>query len=194
MPWTTETLLKAILAAPDDCITISRMMDATGLRERQVTSAALRLRKGGFIIRNKAGCHHLTDAGRAAIEEGVRLRSGPKGPQQFGQRSRNPGLRQRVWNVLRMGKKVTMDDIVMLTVVGGERDPYCNVRKYVSALKRAGYVVVMANREATTRPGAGCQRLWLVSDTGPIAPVWRQSRASLFDPNTETETPFAEAA
>lgn len=198
MPWTAETLLKAIgAAAPTECFTEANMAEATGLNAVQIDRAAHNLRRHGFITRSARGCHTLTDAGRKAVEEGARLRSGPKGPQQSGQRRRDPGLRQRAWNALRLGKKLTVDDIVMRVVDGGERDPASNIRKYIRkyirALERAAYVRAMPARErALSLTSNGCKRWLLVKDTGPAAPVWRAKHDSkvLYDPNLECEIPL----
>lgn len=189
MPWTTETLLKAIGdAAPRECVTEERLVELTGYTAKQVENACQNLRRHGFITRTGKGCHKLTDAGRAALAEGAKLRSGPKGPQKYGQRRRDPGLRQRVWNCLRLGRKLTVDDIAMRVVEGGERSPRNNIGKYVNALARAGYVRVMARREAPLNPTSnGCLRVLLVLDTGPLAPVHRASRGTVYDPNIERE-------
>jgi hypothetical protein len=196
MPWTTETILKVIGIAPDTyCVTEERLAEATRLTPKQVENACGNLIRHGFLMRTGKGCHKLTDAGRAAIAEGARLRSGPKGPQLYGQRSRAPGLRQCAWNVLRMGGKRTIDDILMRSCEGKERDAYSNVRKYVKALARAGYVTRMPTREqALNATSNGCIRWFLVKDTGPEAPVWRVSRGTIYDPNTETETVLAPEA
>ena len=192
MPWTTETLLKAIAdRAPTECINETRMAEIAGLTRRQIQHAALNLRRHGFIERDKHGCHTITGAGRKALDEGANLRSGPKGPQQSGQRHRDPGLRQRAWNVLRMGKKVTIDDILMSAVEGGERDAYSNIRKYVRALSRAGYIRSMATREQPLGASTlGCVRWLLIHDTGPDNPVWRSTRDVVYDPNLDREIPF----
>ncbi|MDP2808673.1 MAG: hypothetical protein Q8O34_00825 [Rhodocyclaceae bacterium] len=193
MPWTTETLLKAVLeAAPEDCITEARMAEISGLAGRQVERAVLKLRRHGFMTRTARGCHKLTEAGRAALAEGLSLSSGPKGPQESGQRRRDPGLRLRVWNVLRMGGKRTVDDILMRVVDGDERDAPSNVRKYLRALARAGYLLAMPARERPLNATSnGCVRWLLVKDTGPEAPVSRVSRGTLYDPNIEAEIPLA---
>lgn len=194
MPWTAETLLKAIgAAAPNECITEARMVEISGLTARQIENSAANLRRHGFITRTDQGCHRLTPAGQLAVATDQRLRSGPKGPQQSGQRRRDPGLRQRVWNALCMGKKFTIADIQMIVVDGDERDAYSNVRKYVRALARAGYVQSLPLREPPLNGQSnGCVRWWLVKDTGQLAPVWRVSRDTLYDPNLEEEIALAE--
>lgn len=194
MPWTTGKLLAAIgESSPTECITEARMAELTGLTAKQVENCCDRLRRHGFITRTGKGCHKLTDAGREAWQAGVDLRSGPKGPQESGQRRRDPGLRQRAWNALRLGRKLTIDDVVMRAAEGEERNAYDNVRKYVRALIRIGYIAVMPQREAPLNANSnGCRRMLLVKDTGPQAPVWRASRDSVYDPNIEEEVPFLE--
>ena len=194
MAWIAEQLLTAITqAAPRDCITEARMAEITGLGEKQVEDATLRLRKHGMIKRTGPGCHRLTAAGRAACVAGARVRSGPRG-QETGHRTRDAGLRQRAWNALRTGKKLTIDDIIMRAAAGGERDPRANLGKYLRALARAGYVRQMPVREAALNVSSnGCVRWLMVNNTGPIAPVWRVSRDTLWDANICVEIALSES-
>jgi hypothetical protein len=195
MPWTTETLLKAIgEAAPRDCITEARLVELTGYTAKQVENACQNLRRHGFIKRTGKGCHKLTDAGCAALSDGAKLRSGPRG-RETGFRSRDPGLRQRAWNCLRLCRKLTYDDIAMRVVEGGERNARDNIRKYVGALAKAGYVQFMERREtALNQTSNGCLRFILVSDTGPLAPIWRAAHGTIYDPNIEREISLARTA
>lgn len=188
MAWTAETLLTTIgkhgLA---ECITEARLSELTGLDKRQVDNACHKLRRHGFITRVGAGCHRLTDAGKEAITHTTQLRSGPKGPET-GHRRRSPGMRQRIWNALRTGKKMTIDDIILLVADGDEADPRSNVGKYVRGLAKAGYVIAMPVREAPlSLTSNGAIRWWLVTDTGPAAPVLRVSRQCIYDPNLEKD-------
>lgn len=193
MTWTSQRLLEAIASAvPDDCVTEIRMAALTGLAERQVEGAARKLRQLGWLEKVGQGCHRLTPAGRVALEAGQRLTSGPRGPQATGQRRRAPGMRQRVWNVLRQGKKVSIDDIAMLVVDGSERDPTSNIGKYLRALARAGYLRRLPIRETPmAMTSNGAIRWQLVSDTGPDAPIWNKARAVVFDPNLWQDIPMA---
>jgi len=192
MTWTAEQLLTAVgQASPRECITEARMAEITGLTPRQIEPAVLRLRKHGFLAKTGQGCHKLTAAGRAALAAGAKIRSGPRGAE-YGHRRIKSGLRQRVWNALRSGKKLTIDDIIMRVAEGGERDPRSNIRKYLAALARAGYVRQMPVREAALNPTSnGCVRWWLVKDTGTVAPVWRQRHGALYDGNLEMQMPLA---
>lgn len=192
MIWTTETLLKAIdqhgLA---ECVTEQRLAELTGYSAKQVENACQNLRRHTFIERTGQGCHRLTDAGREALHTGYNLRGGPRGPQQSGQRRRDRGMRKRVWNCLRMGKKVTIDDIAMRVIDGNERDPRGNIGKYLTGLKRAGYVLALG-RELPLKPTSNGSRRWvLINDTGPLPPVIRVTRQVVFDPNLEQEIAMA---
>jgi DNA-binding MarR family transcriptional regulator len=197
MPWTTETILKAIdTHGLAECVTEARLAELTGYTAKQVDNACQRLIRNGFLRRTGKGCHKLTDAGRTALAECAKLRSGPKGPQESGHRKRDRGDRQRIWNVLRIGRKVTVDEIIMRTSATdvaadddkSRKSTRSNTLKYVQALCRAGYVATLARREAPLNlTSNGCKRYLLISDTGPDAPVVRVSRKALYDPNLEKE-------
>lgn len=192
MAWTAEIMLKTIdqhgLA---ECVTEVRLCALTGYSEKQVENACQNLRRHGFIERTGQGCHRLTRAGREALASGYSLRGGPRGPQQSGQRRRDRGMRQRIWNCLRMGKKVTVDDIAMRVVDGSERDPINNISKYLAGLKRAGYVLPLRRSAPLNLTSNGSLRWMLISDTGPLAPVIRVTRRVVFDPNLEQEIAMA---
>lgn len=189
MAWTAETLLTTIgQHGLVECITEVRLVELTGLSEKQVENACQRLRRHGFISRSGRGCFALTAAGQTAIAEGGKLRAGPRGPQESGQRRRDPGMRQRIWNTLRTGRKLTIDDILMRVSDGDERDGRGNVGKYLRALAKGGYTQPMAIREVPLCPTSnGSIRWWLISDTGPKAPVVRVTRKTIYDPNLDAE-------
>lgn len=193
MTWTAETLLTAIgKHGMAECITEARLVELTGLSDKQVENACQRMTRHGFITRTGKGCHKLTQAGQEAITQGKTVRSGPQGPQTTGQRRRARGMRQRIWNCLRSGKKLTIDDIIMRAADGSEGDARSNVGKYVRALSKAGYTKPMPIREEALNPTSnGAVRWWLVSDTGPDAPVVRISRNTIYDPNLEEEIAMA---
>lgn len=190
MTWTSQKLLDAVAhGAPDDCLTDARLVELTGLTLVQVQNCLFRLRRAGFMARSAPGCHTLTRAGRTFA--GKPFTSGPRGPET-GRRLRDPGLRQRVWNALRLGRKVSIDDILLLAVAGGERDAAGNVGKYLRALARAGYVRRLPVRETPASPTSnGAIRWQLVSDTGPRAPVASVVRNAVYDPNLEEDIPMA---
>ncbi len=186
--WATEQLLVAIAAATAarECITEARLVEITGKNAKSIENSCRILRKHGLISKNAQGCHKLTPAGRAAVDQELRLRSGPKGPRS-GHLVREGTLRDRAWRAMRIKGKFTIDDIVMLSVEGEERDVRSNLGKYFRALARAGFLVPLPAREAGTAPTSnGFVRYLLVRNTGPKAPVMKASRGMVYDPNTET--------
>lgn len=193
MIWTAETVLTTIgQQAGAECITEQRLVELTKLTPKQVENACQRLLRHEFIARSGQGCHRLLPAGIQAIEQGQALHSGPKGPQESGQRQRNPGMRQRIWNALRSGKKLTIDDVIMRVAEGDEQDPRSNVGHYIRALAQAGYVLEMPIREKPMNlTSNGAKRWLLISDTGPLAPTVRVSRKTIYDPNLEREVAMA---
>lgn len=191
MAWIAEQLLTAIgRAAPRDCITEAAVLLITGLTPRQIEQGILKLRKHGLVEKVEPGCHKLTDAGRAAVQSGARLRSGPRGNGQPGKRIHKDSLRIRVWRAIRIRRKFSIPDLVSLVAEGGEKDIESNIRKYLSALTRAGILTELPRREAgTALTSNGYKRWWLTDgkDSGPLAPVWRQGANTVYDPNTEIE-------
>lgn len=191
MAWIAEQLLTVISEATLlDCFTENRVWMLSGLGQRQVEQGILKLRQHGLVDKVGRGCHKLTDAGREAVASGLKLRSGPRGGGQTGKRIHKDTLRIRVWRAIRIRRKFSIPDLVSLVAEGGERDIESNIRKYLSALTRAGILTALPRREAgTALTSNGYKRWWLrdEKDSGPLAPVWRQGANTVYDPNTETE-------
>lgn len=188
MIWTAEKLLNAIAeASPKECITEARMAEITGLDKVQIERAALKLRKHDLLTKTSRGCHKLTDAGRAAATEGKQLRSGPNG-QHSGPKVNKESLRIRAWRAMRLKEKFSLPDLCMLCARGSEKDIVSNLRKYVTALEKAGYLTRMNRREpGTSITSNGHVRWWLnpANNTGLLAPVWSIKDNTIYDPNTE---------
>lgn len=188
MTWTAENLLAAVAqASPDECITVDRMSVLTGMDAVQIERAALKLRKHGLMEKTARGCHKLTESGVAAAAEGKQLRSGPNGGWT-GPKVNKASLRIRAWRAMRLKEKFSLPDLAMLCAQGEEKDIISNLRKYVHALERAGYLTRMARREPGTAPTSnGHIRWWLQPEknTGLQAPVWSADKNTVYDPNTE---------
>lgn len=190
--WATEQILATIArATPRECVTEAHLAEVTLKNAKSVENSCRILRKHGLVRKTEQGCYKLTTAGRAAIAEGARLRSGPKGART-GHLVREGTLRSRAWLAMRISRKFSIDDIVMLAIRGGERDIHSNLGKYCRTLARAGYLRPLPTREAgTALTSNGFVRYLLLKNTGPKAPVWKQSRGTLYDPNTEEEIALA---
>jgi len=84
--------------------------------------------------------------------------------------------RQKIWDYLRRNRKeVFVDDIVMITGVELDR-----VRRYLSVLKRAGYV-----KEVFKAPHFRMKSFSLIKCTGVVAPVANYNEGVLIDRNTD---------
>lgn len=193
MAWIAEQLLAAIFqAASEECITEARLVELTDLETKQVENAAQRLLKHCLIERVGPGCHKLTDAGRKMLASGGTLRSGPNGSQP-GKRIHADTLRMRVWHAMRIRRKASTPEIIGLVAKGGDREKgiESNVGKYLRALERTGYLKKLPRREpGVALTSNGFARYLLLKDTGPLAPVWRTGKNTVYDPNTEEETPL----
>lgn len=188
MVWRSEALLTAVAeASPRDCITEARMAELTGADAASIEASCNKLRRHGLMEKTARGCHKLTKAGLAAVEQGKALRSGPKG-NLIGVRTVKGTLRTRTWSAIRLLKKFSLDDLYLLVAQGGERDIASNTRKYVKALQLAGYLQRLKVRERGTAPTSNGKARWLLTrDTGHDAPIWSADKKQVYDPNT-TET------
>lgn len=194
MAWIADQLLKLIGEhALDECITESKLVALSKLKEKQVENAVCKLRKHGLVTRTAPGCYRLTSEGKEALAaEAPVIRPGPKGTYQKVRIHRH-SLRARVWRAIRIRRKFSIPEIEPLVLQGHEKNMRSNIGKYLKALELAGYLVRMKKREAGTAPTSnGFARWWLPDDknTGPIAPVWRPARNVVFDQNTGEEVPL----
>ncbi|MFY3986093.1 hypothetical protein ACOTJH_29165 [Achromobacter xylosoxidans] len=174
----------------------------TGLENRQISDACAKLESNGLLTHKKyadgtikPGCYLLTAAGRAALEAGVTIKSGPKGAH--GKPRRTDGsLREKVWRLLRIRRKVSVPEAVALLCDGEAtaqdiENVTNNVQKYLRALRLTGYLADM-RREAGQAPSSnGFKRYLLVRDTGPQAPT-RRAHNRVYDHNEGRE--YAELA
>ena len=87
--WTSQIVMDAVkaLMCPRGCVKHDAIVKHTGLKGRQVADACAKLVEHKYLEREvyadcsvKPGCYRLTKLGLAALEEGARLTSGPKGP------------------------------------------------------------------------------------------------------------------
>ena len=193
--WKSEALLTVIFkAAPRDCITEARLVELTGQDAKSVEMSCLKLRKHGFLVRTARDCHKLTAAGRAAVAQGAKVRSGPQGPRT-GRVVQLGSLRARAWAAMRIKRRFSIADLVMLCAEGGERDIESNLQRYLKALARAGYVRQLQTRErGTALTSNGFVRWLLIQDTGSLPPIWRPKRDTVHDPNTEQDVKLAASA
>ncbi len=158
------------------------------LTRRQVTDAAFVLARKGFVKRVRTGCFRLTLAGELAVASGVVITSGPNAPFEAARRPMADTLRQRAWTAMRIQRGFTINDLLVASADGAERNAVRNLQRYLAALSTAGVVRRMKRRVAGTRLGSGgFLKYQLLMDLGEIAPVVRSARGVLHDHNSGLE-------
>lgn len=158
----------------------------TRIERANITESARALIQAGLLERVAPGRFRVTASGLIALDQGQSLTSGPRGAMP---RQSTDGLRARAWGVMRMQQKFSIRELMDLVCDGIERDGYSNLRKYVRALRQAGYLAALPRRG---RDAVG--RYWLQRNHGPHAPVWRVRSGCVFDPNNGEEYPLEEIA
>lgn len=181
-------LLELANGERQDTSTLASVLNAS---KRQVSDAAALLARRGLLKRPKAGVYELTKAGRAAIDEGVKLTSGPNGPHGKVSVHRDT-FRERAWRSMRIRRRFTISDIVSDAARDTEKDARGNATRYVSLLRRAGYVRELPRRQqGSALTSNGFKVFALIRDTGPRAPVWREALAVIHDFNLGKDVPCA---
>lgn len=168
----------------DACLVIGELADELGLTTVQVSKAAALLIGRGYIERVDRGCFQLTEAGRVARDQGVTIETGVTGPTRALRLPKRTTIRQRAWNAMRITRTFTVADLTTAVAREGDGDVEKNLRRYVAALARAGYLARAARRRPGTAPGSNGFAVYsLVRDTGPVAPVWSQKHRAIHDFN-----------
>ncbi len=185
MRGTANAVLSALAAGPG--FTTSWVSRTTGLTGKQVSDACGVLVRYGFVSSRVQGRFRVTDAGRELLAAGESIKSGhPDGPRE--RRIAGNTLRERVWRALGMLRKATIPELLSFASAGAEKAANNNVRKYLLALERAGYVVRDKRRVPGTAPTSNGYALFvLVEQTGPRAPIYSNRKGHVYDPNTKKE-------
>lgn len=188
---TPGAVARAVLAVLEDgCDHATQALaERLALRSRQVSDAAAKLIRRGLIERGGVGNYRITDAGRQAIADGLRITSGPTG-RTGARRLLRDTFRQRAWSAMRVRRVFSIGEIVAdaaRTDTEAERD---NARRYIAALRAAGYVSELPRRKSgTALTSNGFKEFRLLRNTGPRAPVVSDERGSVHDPNTGVDVP-----
>jgi hypothetical protein len=178
-----------MLAEAQPCVTQRALSRELQWPFRRVQRAMEALRRRKYVERLHPDCYRATAAGVAAWREGVRITAGPKGPLTGRRKTSGGKLRPRLWRAMRMLTKFTAWDLISIAGTEAEQaEPdklKGSVLRYLSALRRAGYIVVTRDREPGAAPTSnGFKRYLLLPNrnTGPLAPQIR-SDGSVYDPN-----------
>ena len=101
------------------------------------------------------------------------------------------GLREKAWRSMRHLKQFTLNDLLDVNAVGGERDAPSNLQKYINCLESYGVLVRLDRRSpGDSKTSNGYIIWWLANDLGWEPPVWRQTQKVLWNPNTHAPVPL----
>lgn len=98
--------------------------------------------------------------------------------------------RQRAWNSMRVLRVFSRQDVISTAQISP-----ANLKKYLPALLRAGYLGIARQKQNGKSQGHVIYRL--MRNTGPRAPIPRTDNSGMYDPNQDVLYPFraeAEAA
>jgi hypothetical protein len=183
-------ILAVLASLADRCLLIDDLLAQTGLTRRQLSDGAAGLIARGYAVRRERGCFQVTAEGAVAHADGVALTSGPNGPMER-KRSNNSALRTRLWRAMRMKRKFTLAELLVLAESGTEKAAHSNAARYVRGLVAAGYLAELRRAKGDCPGSNGWKRYSLLRDSGPLMPMLRAGGASVYDPNTGTVYPCA---
>lgn len=103
---------------------------------------------------------------------------------QTAPRTVTTGLRQRAWWVMRRHGVFTLPELLASVADGSERDAASNLGRWLRSLALAGILKPEGRARPESPTSNGALRYRLVNDLGRNAPVWRQGRREVFDPNS----------
>jgi len=191
----TATIQNAIIDVLDGdlCLTTDQLVAATCEGRKAIPQATCKLVSRGLVERVEIGCFRLTDEGKAAKKEGIKIKCGPSGkrPDNSVRRVRKITVRQKIWRVIVNKKKVAVPDIERL--IATDDTNYRNyIQRYIRALVRAGYLAELPRRAAgASLTSNGFKRYLLVRDTGHLAPIYQADKKRFHDQNTKEFFPCA---
>jgi predicted transcriptional regulator len=181
-PLNAQSVLAAISAGDNNSASI---MQTTGLTRIQVTDAVRKLRGRGYVEIPKPGNYRITDAGRTWLTTGKAIVSGQ------GAKKPRPasGLRQRAWWLMTKDKTFTLDGLLYTVATGTERDAEDNLRRYLNALERTGFIARIQERRGS---GSKTAITWRINADrlSRKAPIFRQRHQQVVCSKTGTVYPI----
>lgn len=170
-------------------LTLDELAAALPIERRKIVKATGKLITREFLERAETGVYRLTLTGRQALEAGKPLTSGPhRGTRKIALHLDT--LQQRAWKAMRLTKRFSIPDIVVLAARETEPRAAQSLQRFFLRLTKAGYLAELEQRrpgDAATSPG---HKLWrLVRDTGDHAPRWLDRQQAFRDWNTREVFP-----
>jgi hypothetical protein len=93
------------------------------------------------------------------------------------------GARQRAWNMIRLFKRFTADQIAAPAEIS-----VANLQKYLKALAASGYLILARPKQNGKTMG---HAVWqFVRNTGPRCPIVRNDQSGVYDPNQDRLYPY----
>ncbi|MBF0454975.1 MAG: hypothetical protein HQL72_09220 [Magnetococcales bacterium] len=181
--WVSDAIIAELLRV-NGGLANSALAAATGYGGKQISNALETLKRRAWV-RYVSPAWFLTDSGLQAAKSGESVRCGDRG--KAGVRvSERRTFRDCAWRMLNnMGGSATIDELLPLLGKEESRSHHHNLSGYFNALCATGLITRNSRPVkgiALTSPGAV---EWILLDyTGPKAPIWRQSKGEIFDPNS----------
>lgn len=186
---TQKTVLEMLESG--QCLTIAAMADISGTARCKLVQGAAGLLRRGLVERVETGCYQLTPDGLDFKRSGQKLTSGPNGKMTAPRVMKNT-FRKRLWRAMRIRRKFTIGDLIMLSTTGVDKSPKTNAQKYVRFMVRAGYLLEMPRRIPDGKlTSNGLKQYMLSRNNGPAAPVVRVAKKEVYDPNIRQSFPYA---
>ena len=181
-----QSLLTAMAAeaGADGCVLIQRLSEVTGRSVHKVGNLLETLTSNGLATMRSPGCYRVTEEGAAFLagRSKVRLTAGPKAAHGA-DRSSEDSLTAKAWRALRIKKKATVPEI--METIAAEPHQYAQVGRYLRALVDARVVKRLPRKVRGQGMGNnGYVQHLLITDLGPLAPVWKAKAKALRDPNS----------
>ena len=164
-----------------DDLTIDALVEDLTVPRQALAMAVSSLMSKGLVERRTNGVFRLTGAGQRAATGGVEIAAIPDLPLPIDRSPLRDTLRQRAWTAMRMSRTFSIEDLLVASASGDEKDPRGNLRRYCKGLCAAGILRRLARFQQGLSAGGPVYRL--ARDLGPIAPALRSGSPGLHDPN-----------
>ncbi len=170
------------------CKTIDMLTQELDMNRRQISDAASALVRKSYVERIEIGCFQLTTEGKEAVARKEVITSGANGAHKANRRAEANTLRQRAWNVMRIQRRFTVQDLLTTATSGDEVGAKNNLQRFCRLLCSAGVIRRLPKRQRGSAPTSnGFAQYTLVQDLGHVAPSHRAKSKALFDHNSGKE-------
>jgi len=157
------------------------LLQQTGLSRTEFSAALTTCVRSGAVLVSKKRIK-ATKAGLERLQKDGALLAGHRGPVFSSQPSAWP---QRLWKAVRVKRRGTAADFVLLAARPSDADPLNQSYILLRAWARAGFLLVQ--EKAVDGQNKFSNRLnvfVLVKDPGPLTPQYHRMRRRVFDPNS----------